>query len=113
MTLRCKELCSSTMVGESISSDVIMSVPNNSKPNGQIYFINRSQAKMLFRAPELSRFIISFTDDDGNLLNFNGISSFFTLQFDIYRKWVPKLPRFSNIVEYVNSQQPFYDDEDY
>ena len=61
-----------------ISSDVIMSVPNNSKPNGQIYFINRSQAKMLFRAPELSRFIISFTDDDGNLLNFNGISSFFT-----------------------------------
>ena len=25
------------------------------------------------------------------------------LQFDIHRKWIPKPPRFSNIVEYVNN----------
>ena len=61
------------------------------------------QTELLFRHHELSRFIISFTDDDGNYINFNGISSFFTLQFDIYRRWIPKPPRFSNIIEYVNN----------
>ena len=28
-----------------------------------------------------------------------------SLQFDIYRRWIPKPPRFSNIVEYVNNYQ--------
>ena len=71
------------------------------------------QTKLLFRHHDLSRFIISLTDDDGNFVNFNGISSFFTLQFDIYRKWMPKPPRFSNIVEYVNNYSSYgYQDEE-
>jgi hypothetical protein len=104
ITLRCAELANTSMIGTANSSDVIITIPNNSKPNGQIYYLNQSQAKLLFRHHELSRFVISLTDDDGNFLNFNGISSFFTLQFDIYRKWMPKPPRFSNIIEYVNNQ---------
>ena len=103
ITMRCPELANTQMVGSQTSNDVIITIPNNSKPNGQIYYQNSSNAKLLFRQHELSRFIISFTDDDNNLLNFNGVSCFFTLQFDIYRKFLPKLPSFSNIVNSVNS----------
>ena len=107
ISLRCPELANTSMIGTTYSSDVIITIPNNSKPNGQIYYLNQMQTKLLFRHHDLSRFIISLTDDDGNFINFNGISSFFTLQFDIYRKWMPKLPRFSNIVEYVNNYSSY------
>ena len=112
VTVRCSELANSTMVGSNTSSDVLITIPNNSKPNGQIYYQNQTQAKMLFRHHHLSRFVISFTDDDGNLLNFNGVSSFFVLQFDIFRKFIPKPPRLSNIVEMVNNYQFYYPDEE-
>ena len=112
VTVRCSELANSTMVGSNTSSDVLITIPNNSKPNGQIYYQNQTQAKMLFRHHHLSRFVISFTDDDGNLLNFNGVSSFFVLQFDIFRKFIPKPPRFSNIVEMVNNYHFYYPDEE-
>lgn len=111
--LRCAEFANTTTIGNSSSSDVLITIPNNSKPNGQIYYQNQSLAKLLFRKHELSRFVIALTDDDGNFLNFNGISSFFTFQFDIYRKYMPKPPRFSNIVEYVNSKTSIlYPDEE-
>ena len=93
ITLRCPELANTCMVGGSSSSDVIITIPTNASNNGQIYYQNQSGAKLLFRHHDLSRFIISFTDDDNNFLNFNGLSSFFTLQFDIYRKYIPKPPR--------------------
>lgn len=115
IALRCGELANTTTIGSNSSADVIITIPNNSRPNGQIYYQNSSQARLLFRHHDLSRFIVSFTDDDGNFLNFNGVSSFFTFQFDIYRKYLPKPPRFSNIVEYVNNktfQQRYLDDQE-
>ena len=101
------------MVGSTTSSDVIITIPTNSGNNGQIYYQNQSNAKLLFRHHELSQFIISFTDDDGNLLNFNGLSSFFTLQFDIYRRYVPKPPRFGSFVDHANKNAYYYPDEEY
>jgi hypothetical protein len=113
ITLRCVELANSTMIGGKNSTDVIITIPTNSAMNGQIYYQNRSNAKLLFRHHDLSYFIISFTDDDGNLINFNGLSCFFTLQFDIYRKRHSKPPRFGNIVEKVNNNMSFlYPDEE-
>ena len=112
ITIRCAELANTTTIGQQQTSDIIITIPNNSKPNGQIYYQNQSQSKLLFRHQELSRFVLAFTDDDGNLLNFNGISSFFTLQFDIFRKYMPKPPRFSNLVEYVNNRTFIYPDEE-
>ena len=107
ITLRCAELANTTMISSCPSNDVIITISNNSRPNGQIYYQNQSQAKLLFRHHELSRFVVSFTDDNGNLLNFNGISCFFTFKFDIFRKYMPKPPRFSNLVEYVNNKTSF------
>ena len=113
ITLRCAELANTTMISGTPSNDVLITIPNNSRPNGQIYYQNQSNAKLLFRHYELSRFIVSLTDDDGNLLNFNGISAFYTFQFDIFRKYMPKPPRFGNIVEFVNRRTSFmYPDEE-
>ena len=106
--IRCPELANTIMVGSQISADILVTIPNNVGLNGQIFYQNSSQSKLLFRHHELSRFVISITDDDDNLLNFNGLSSFFTFQFDIYRKYVPKPPRFSNLVEYVNNQPSYF-----
>jgi hypothetical protein len=113
VTFRCPELANTNMISSTPASDVIITVANNSKPNGQIYYQNQSQSKLLFRHHELSRFVIKITDDDGNLINFNGVSCFFTFRFDIFRKYVPKPPRFGNIVEYVNSKTNYlYEDEE-
>jgi len=115
VSLRCAELANTTMVGNNSSSnDVIITIPNNGKPNGQIYYQNQSQAKLLFRHNELSRFVVSLTDDDGNYLNFNGISSFFTFQFDIFRRYLPNPPSFSSILEHVNRKvlKQYFPDEE-
>ena len=112
--IRCSELITeNNMIGsKNKSSDLVISVPNNSRPNGQIYYQNQTQIKALYRGNSLNRIVISFTDDDGNFLNFNGVSSFFVLQFDIFRQFVPKLPSFSNIVNMVNSKTIHYPDEE-
>lgn len=102
ITLRCAELANTYTVGNITTSDVIITIPNNAGSNGQIYYQNQSQARLLFRHQELNRFIISFTDDDDNFINFNGLSCFFTLQFDVFRKYIPKPPKFSDIIQHVN-----------
>lgn len=113
INLRCAELANTNTVGNNPSSDVITTIINNTRPNGQIYYTNQSQSKLLFRHHNLNRFVVLFTDDDGNPINFNGISSFFTLQFDIYRKHTEKPKRFSDIIEFVNNRkQVIYQEED-
>lgn len=101
--LRCSDLANSNMVGDFGSSDIILSVPNDSRPNSQIVYQNTTQSKMLFRKDKMDTFVVSLTNDDGQLLNFNGISSFWTFQFDIYRRLADKLPAFSQITNSVNS----------
>jgi hypothetical protein len=47
---------------------------------------------------------LSITDEDGNLIDFNGVSSFFTFQFDIFRKYLNKPEKFQEIIKMVNSK---------
>jgi hypothetical protein len=90
-----------------------MTIPSNAKLNGQIIYQNSNGTKILFRESSLNRFVLCLTDDDNNFINFNGISSFFTFQFDIFRKFVPKLPTFNKIVEQqVGKVKYFYEEED-
>jgi hypothetical protein len=112
--IRCSELLTNNnMIGNNNkASDLVISIPNNAKPNGQIYYQNQTQVKSLYKGNNLNRIVFSLTDDDGNFINFNGVSSFFVLQFDIFRQFVPKLPSFSNIVNMVNSKTIHYPDEE-
>jgi hypothetical protein len=101
--LRCPQLSNQgNMRGDVNTSDIVMTIPNNAKPNGQIVF-NNIYSKTFLKADRIERLNVQFTDDDGNFINFNGISSFFIIQFDIYRKNPEKLPSFSHIQTLVNS----------
>ena len=103
INLRCNLLANSIMTGSVVSSDVILSIPNSGTLNGEIVYQNVNPQKCLFKLDKLSSFVVSITDDDGNLINFNGISSFFTFQFDIYRRTLEKSPDFHKTVLMVNN----------
>jgi hypothetical protein len=98
--LRCPELANSYLDG---SNDVILSVPNNARLNGQIVYNTLGSIKNIFKLDFLNSFVVSITDDNGNLINFNGVSSFFTFQFDIHRKYIEKPISFNKILDLVNS----------
>ena len=91
--------------------NTVITIPNNSRLNGQVVYQNVSNTKLLFRENTLSRFVLNFVDDDGNFINFNGISSFFTIEFNIFRKFTPKLPSFNKLVEMnVNREKYYFED---
>lgn len=99
--LRCPELANgSTIVGNN-QNDVILSIPNNTRPNGQTIFEN--SIKHHLSVDSLDGLTIRITDDDGRCLNFNGLSSFFIIQFDIYRKNFVKPPTFKELKNIGNN----------
>jgi len=102
--MRCPDLAHSFISASTDGNDVVLSVPNNAKLNGQIVYNNTSNMKTLFKLANLNQFYVSLTDDDGVPINFNGISSFFTFQFDIHRKTLAKPLSFDKLVSYINSQ---------
>jgi len=106
INIRCGYLANGVVSSNSISTidnDVILSVPNNAVPNGQIVYTDGNNSVNVFRGDRLDTFLVCFTDDDGLYIDFNGVSSYFTLQFDIYRKYLVKPDKFSNIVNKVTS----------
>ena len=103
INLRCPDLAHSFISASVDGSDVILSVPNNAKLNGQIVYNNTSNMKTLFKLTNLNSFKVSLTDDDGNPVNFNGISSFFTFQFEIHRRTLAKPLPFNKLVSFINS----------
>jgi len=58
--------------------------------------------KTLFKRDSLNSFLVSLTNDDGVPINFNGISSFFVFQFDIYRRTLAKPLPFNKLVSMIN-----------
>lgn len=100
LIMRCPQLANSYIEG---SNDVILSIPNNAKLNGQIVYNTYSSIKNIFKLDFLNSIVVSLTDDEGNLINFNGVSSFFTFQFDIHRKYIEKPIGFNKIMDMVNS----------
>lgn len=101
---RCGKLANSFTASSIDSGDVILSIPNTAKLNGQIIYTNNTGSKTLFKLDSLRDFVVSLTDDDGALIDFNGISSFWVFQFDIFRKSIEKPLSFRNIISLVNSK---------
>ena len=106
INIRCGYLANGVVSSNStstIDNDVILSVPNNTVPNGQIVYTDGNNSVNIFRGDKLDTFLVCFTDDEGLYIDFNGVSSYFTLQFDIFRRYLMKPDRFSNIVNKVNA----------
>ena len=102
--IRCANLANSFITATTDGNDVILSVPNTAKLNGQIIYNNNSNMKTLFKLDKLNSFLVSITNDDGIPINFNGISSFFVFQFDIYRRSLAKPLPFNKLVSLIQSQ---------
>jgi hypothetical protein len=101
--IRSPLLANSFISATTDGSNVILSVPNTARLNGQIIYNNNSGMKNLFKLDKLQSFTVSITNDDGVPINFNGVSSFFVFQFDIYRKNLQKPLPFNKLVSMINS----------
>ena len=65
------------------SNDLFLSIQNNTNPNSMIHYINDTAIKFRVDDKNITTFIISITDDDGNYINFNNQDTYLTLQIDI------------------------------
>lgn len=87
------------------SSDILATIPNNAKLNGQIIYENVG-TEFIVKTHNWPLLTIYITDDNNRLINFNGISSYFVLKFNIFRKSIKKPLPFSNLAEQINKINP-------
>lgn len=102
----CDFLNNGTLLGNSSSfstSTILASVPNTSKNNTQIVW-ESDMNEFILKNPTLNTLTISIIDDNNNLIDFNGVSTYFQLRFSIYRRIQPKLRPFNQIVDYASAQ---------
>lgn len=98
----CNILSSGITMGgnSSISScDVLAVIPNSSKLNSQIIYENNTKTYLIKSNSHISSITITITDDDNRLINFNGISCYFDLQFNIFRRSIQRPLKFSKLVQ--------------
>lgn len=78
-------------------SNILCSIPNDSKLNTQIVYQNNTNE---FRLNTLTcDFLnIQIRDNNGNLVDFNGIATFFSLQINIYRRQLKIVGQFSDML---------------
>jgi hypothetical protein len=87
------------------TSTVLASVPNNSKNNNMIVY-ESTENEFVLKNTSINNITISIMDDRGNYVDFNGVSSYFSLRFNIFRRRLPKLLPFNRIVDYATSLFP-------
>jgi hypothetical protein len=98
--MHCPELGNGS---NSQNADILLAIPNNSRLNSQIVY-NAPQILTLVKTEQITRLTFKLTDEGGNPINFNGVSSFWSVQLDIYRKWIPRPETFDSLVK-LNNQQ--------
>jgi hypothetical protein len=83
------------------SSDILATIPNVSKPNGQLVYENIA-SEFIMKTSNFGQLVITITDDNNREIDFLGISSYFILKFNIYRRSLKKPMKFNNLVEFIN-----------
>lgn len=83
------------------TSGVIASIPNNSKLNTMVVYEN-TENEFVLRNLSLNALTLSILDDNNNYVDFNGISSYFQLRFNIFRQRLPKIVPFNQLVNYAS-----------
>jgi hypothetical protein len=69
--------------GIDYSNDLFLSIQNNTNPNSMIHYVNQTGIKFRVQDKNITTFIISITDDDGNFINFNNQDTRISLQIDV------------------------------
>lgn len=83
------------------ASDILAAVPNLAKLSSQIIYENYGGEFLVNSQANMSGLLISITDDDNRLINFNGISCYFDLRFNIFRKSIQRPLRFDSLVKKI------------
>ena len=69
--------------GVDFSNDLFLSIQNNTNPNSMIHYVNQTGIKFRVQDKNITTFVISITDDDGNFINFNNQDTRISLQIDV------------------------------
>lgn len=85
--------------GMQSTGDVLVSVPNNGRNNAQTIYEAGSNNEFLLKNWDLRNLQLRITDSKNRELNFNGVSSYLTLRFNIYRTMAVRPKKFSEILE--------------
>lgn len=83
-------------------SDVLATIPNVSKPNGQLVYENIA-SEFILKTTNFGQIVITITDDNNREIDFLGVSSYFQLKFNIFRRYLKRPMKFNSLVEYINS----------
>lgn len=92
------------------ASDIIASIPNNSKSNGQIVYENIA-SEFVLKTYNIAQIVITITDDNNREIDFLGISSYFQLKLNIFRRSIKRPMRFHNLVDYATKIKADENDE--
>ena len=65
------------------SNDLFLSIQNDTNPNSMIHYVNQTGIRFKVEDKNITTFVISITDDDGNYINFNNQDTRISLQIDI------------------------------
>lgn len=99
-----------TMINGGVGScDVLAVIPNSSRLNSQIIYENNTKTYLVKSNASVSNIVITITDDDNRLINFNGISAYFDIQFNIFRRSIMRPLRFKQLVEKAAETAGQYD----
>ena len=102
--LRCNELANGYLLSKNTESDILLSIPNDSTANGKIVYRNfMNTSTHLYMVPFIQQLTFNFTDENSNLINFNGISSYFEIQLEIYRKRPERPKTFRNLIRELSN----------
>ena len=111
VNMKCHQFANSQLLGRGqTSNDVIISIPNDAPLNGKINYKNIGNLTTPLDIKHVQSFTIMFCDDNENHINFNGVSSYFGLQFDIYRK--PRELNRMKIRDLFNQLNRIYPDDE-
>lgn len=84
--------------GSPAYSNVLASIPNVTKQNTQVVYQNFGD-EFAIQPTGQTQLILSILDDNGNFIDFNGVSSYFQLRLRLYKKIKRTNKSFIDLVE--------------
>lgn len=85
------------------TADVLLTVPNNGRNNAQTIYESGSTNEFLVKNWDLRNLQMRITDTKNRDLDFNGVSSYLTLRFNIYRIVAVRPKKFNEILAEAHS----------
>ena len=93
--------------------DVLLTIPNNGRNNAQTIYESGSNNEFLVKNWDLRNLQMRITDTKNRELDFNGVSSYLTLRFNIYRTMAIRPKKFNEILAESHSiELPYLEETD-